>query len=320
MGSRRSSTRSSNNTLWTILAIVGGPLLLLLLACGGAIYWVAHTFTRVISNAVASASNLEIQDQDYAEARSQFQTRLLRHGPAPQRAPPVGPVRGATEVEYPSGNLRLKAWMTPAVPGVRKPAVLFLHGGFSFGADDWQMAGPYQYAGFVVLTPWLRGENGQAGDFTLFYDEVNDVLAAAEYLARQPHVDSTRIYIAGHSAGGTLTLLAAQASRRFRAAASFSGSPDQDRFARTNPEYLVFDPNNLREFILRSPLAFAASFKCPVRMYYGYQDAYFGPTTEHTAQIAKQHNLDVEAVGVLGDHFTSVGSAMPQSIEFFQSR
>jgi dipeptidyl aminopeptidase/acylaminoacyl peptidase len=210
--------------------------------------------------------------------------------------------------------------MTPVQPGGRKPAVVFLHGGFAFGARDWTMAGPYQQAGFVVLMPRLRGENGQPGDFTLFYDEVDDVLAAAEYLALQPHVDPARLYVAGHSAGGTLTLLAAQASRRFRAAASFSGSPDQNLFARTNPEYLVFDPNNRREFILRSPLAFAASFKCPVRMYYGYQDAYFGPTTEHTAQIAKQHNLDVEAVGVPGDHFTSVGSAMPKSIEFFQSR
>jgi poly(3-hydroxybutyrate) depolymerase len=37
----------------------------------------------------------------------------------------------------------------------------------------------------------------------MFYDEVNDVLAAADALAVQPYVDSTGIFVSGHSAGGT---------------------------------------------------------------------------------------------------------------------
>ena len=58
----------------------------------------------------------------------------------------------------------------------------------------------------------------------MFYDEVDDVLAAAEALADLPEVDSGHLYLAGHSAGGTLALLAAMSSQRFRAAASLSGA------------------------------------------------------------------------------------------------
>jgi hypothetical protein len=72
----------------------------------------------------------------------------------------------------------LKAWIIePAEARTKKPAVLFLHGGFAFGLDDWKMAEPYRAAGYVVMAPMLRGENGQAGFFSMFYDELNDVLA-----------------------------------------------------------------------------------------------------------------------------------------------
>ena len=46
----------------------------------------------------------------------------------------------------------------------------------------------------------LRGENGQPGAFSMFYDEVEDVLAAAEYLAKLPDVDPARVFVSGHSA------------------------------------------------------------------------------------------------------------------------
>ena len=61
-----------------------------------------------------------------------------------------------------------------------------------------------------------------AGNFTMFYDEVEDVISAAEYLRTQPYVDQRRLYVAGASTGGTLTMLAALAYPHFRAAASLS--------------------------------------------------------------------------------------------------
>jgi dipeptidyl aminopeptidase/acylaminoacyl peptidase len=227
-----------------------------------------------------------------------------------------------TEVEYPSGELRLKAWVSrPADETREHPAVLFLHGGFAFGADDWEISRPYRDAGFIVLTPLLRGENGQPGTWSFYYDEVDDVLAAAEYLSKLPSVNADRLYIAGPSAGGTLVLLASMTSRYFRAAASFSAITDQVLFckhARHAARDVPVDITNLRELELRSPLAYASSFKCPTRMYYGSQEPHLQPMSQRTAALAQARGLDVEAIRVEGDHSTSVPPAIQQSIAFFQ--
>ncbi|HCV72593.1 MAG TPA: aminopeptidase, partial [Agrobacterium sp.] len=67
-----------------------------------------------------------------------------------------------------------------------KPAVLFLHGGNATGDGHWAMMKPYWEAGFVVLLPSFRGENGQNGNYSGFYDETADALAAATYLESLP--------------------------------------------------------------------------------------------------------------------------------------
>jgi dienelactone hydrolase len=261
---------------------------------------------------------VQIQNEDYALARSRFQTKLLRKGPAPQPWSPIAPPPGVTEIEYRSGDLRLKAWENRPVDDNHKhPAVLFLHGGFAFDKDDWDLSQPFRDAGYVVLIPMLRAENGQAGSFTLWYDEVDDVLAAAAYLSAQRFVDARRLYVAGSSAGGTLALLAAQTSKQFRAAASYSASPDQALLVKHAKMDLPFDKTDPRELQLRSPLAYAASFKCPVRIYFATQD-HFVLTSQRTAEVAKQRGLDVESIRIEGDHGSIVPLGIKQSIEFFQ--
>jgi dipeptidyl aminopeptidase/acylaminoacyl peptidase len=263
---------------------------------------------------------LELQQEDYAEARKAFRTKLVRRESSPQKWRPLRPPDGVGEIEYASGDLRLRAWVSrPAEPGGHKaPAVLFLHGGLAFGESDWHMTRPYRDAGFVVLAPMLRGENGQPGNFSLFYDEVDDVLAAAEYLSREPSVDPGRVYIAGHSVGGTLVLLAAMASNRFRAAASFSASPDQQLFVKHALRQVPFDQADHREFLMRSPVAYARSLKCPARLYYGAKETHFQDSSERTARLAKERQLDVEAVRLDGDHQSYVSTAIAGSIEFFR--
>jgi dipeptidyl aminopeptidase/acylaminoacyl peptidase len=296
-----------------LLGALAGCGLLTLLACGGLVagvyYW------------VAAPTSFPEQTEDYAQARAAFRTQLVRRGPAPQPGDQELPPAGVREVEYSSDGLRLKAWVSgPPAGGGRHPAVLFLHGGFAFGEDDWEQAQPFRDAGFVVLIPILRGENGQPGHYTMFYDEVNDVLAAAEALARLPYVDPNRLYVAGHSAGGTLALLAALTSPRFRAAAAFSGSPDQVSFVRGQMELVPFNPSDQKEYQMRSPLAFARSFKCPTRLYHGDEEWGFRPSSKKTAEKARAAGLDVEAVSVPGDHFTSVPEAMRRAIAFFRQK
>jgi dienelactone hydrolase len=336
----------SKAAIWIGLAI-GGGVLLFLLVCGGigTFLWFLRGNPRPTRTmnppAVKSATPAQVtfapatafppQTEDYAEARKKFKTTLTQETPAPQRGSPLQPPPDVTELTYASGDLRLIAWVSrdPGDGQKKKPAVLFLHGGFAFDFQDWQQAKPFRDAGYVVMIPMLRGENGQPGVYSMFYNEVDDVLAAADALAKLNYVDDKRIYVAGHSAGGTLALLAAMTSTRFRAAASFSGSTDQFSWASNQQNLVPFDPGGFLEFAertpaaqeefqMRSPLAFAGSFKCPVRMYFGNQEPLFRSSTQLTATLAKQKNLDVEAVEVPGDHMSAVTPAMRQCIEFFE--
>src|SRR5260221_14576163 len=83
----------------------------------------------------------------------------------------------------------------PTRVNIKNPAVLFLHGGFCFDLSDWQETEAFREAGFIVMLPNRRGENGQPGNFTMFYDEVEDVISAAEYLRTQPYIDQRRLYV-----------------------------------------------------------------------------------------------------------------------------
>ena len=223
------------------------------------------------------------------------------------------------EIPYQSGDLLLKAWVNrPTADGKVRPGVLFLHGGFAFGADDWAQCQPFRDAGFITLVPMLRGENGLPGDYSMFYNEVDDVLAAATVLGQRPGVDPGRLYVAGHSVGGTLALLAAMTDARFRAAASFSGSPDQVAWSQGQEELIPFDRANRKEFDMRSPLAFPGSFKCPVRLFYGSGEFLFKFSTQKLAEKAGAVRLDVKAVEVPGDHMSSVEPAMQQAVAFFR--
>lgn len=265
---------------------------------------------------------VRVRDDDYSTARAQFKTTLTRRVPSPQEWAPITPPADVNEIEFQSGELRLKAWVSrPNDPARKHPAVLFLHGGFAFGyPDDWDVSRPYRDAGLVVMTPLLRGENGQPGAFSFLYDETDDALAAAETLSRLPYVDAQHIYLAGPSAGGTVALLAAMASPRFRAVASFSATPDQALFcqhARNAARDIPFDITDLRELEMRSPLAFAASLKCPARLFVGTQEPEFQATNRRLAALAHEHGIDAEFELTEGDHETSVAPGIRKSIDFF---
>ncbi len=259
-----------------------------------------------------------IPQEDYAAFRNHFRTTLRHHGPSPQPGAQVRIPLGATQLAYKSGDLQLAGVLGIPSGNQAVPAVVFLHGGFAFGDGDWEMVRPFLDAGFAVLVPILRGENQQPGTFSLYYDEVNDVMAATEELAKNPRIKSDQIFVAGHSAGGTLAILSSMASPSFKAAASFSGM--MDCHSENKAPLLVFDPTDQLELAARSPTTFSGSFKCPARLFYGDQEAWCVKETEFTANDAKARGRDVETVVVSGDHFTSVPEAMNQAIMFFRSK
>ena len=271
----------------------------------------------VVRHLVSSAES-QLDISNYQQARRQFEAKLIRHAPSPQNAAsPVVP-DDAREIDYQSGELRLHAWVSKSEGKEKRPAVLYLHGGFAMSAEDWKQTQPFRDAGYVVLTPMLRGENSQKGDFSYFYHEVDDAVAAAELLASQPNVDANRIFVAGHSVGGTLSLLTAMASGRFRAAVSLSAAPDQVTVCETHsPSFVPFDKNDVREAQIRSPLEFAGSFQCPVRILYGEAEVEVDLMSQRLAWLARKSGVDCEAVRIPGDHMSSVRGGIQQALAFF---
>jgi dipeptidyl aminopeptidase/acylaminoacyl peptidase len=223
----------------------------------------------------AGSPNQPQEKPSLAEARRGFQTKLLRQAarePVPE--PPPGLFR---VVHYDSPAGKLAAYLSPPPgDGKQHPAVIWLHGGFSnsIGETAWEKAPPkndqsgsaFRKAGIPMMYPSLRGGNDNPGFKEGFFGEVDDVLAAREYLAGQDMVDPTRIYLAGHSTGATLALLTAASTDRFRAVFAFGPADDASGYSAKD---LPFDTKGEREFELRSPVRWLHSVRSPVFVFEG---------------------------------------------------
>jgi dipeptidyl aminopeptidase/acylaminoacyl peptidase len=210
------------------------------------------------------------QTATLTEARKGFTTTLTRRDTGGQEAPEPPPgVFQKVRYNSPAGNL--VAYLTPDPrDGQKHPAIVWITGGDCNTIDEgvWQERPPsndqtasaYRKAGVVMMFPSLRGGNANPGVKEGFLGEVDDVLAAADFLARQPYVDPQRIYLGGHSTGGTLALLAAESSGRFRAVFSFGPVDDVSGYG---SEYCPFNTWNKREVELRSPGNWLHSVQSP---------------------------------------------------------
>jgi len=213
-----------------------------------------------------------------ADARKGFQTRAQPNQPGDPVDVPPPEVFDLVKYDAPVGPC--SGYLTPdPKDGKKRPAIVWITGGDCNSINDvWsparvkndQTAAQYRQAGIVMFFPSLRGGNDNPGQREGFFGEVDDVLAAADFLAKQPHVDPKRIYLGGHSTGGTLVLLVAAATDRFRAVFSFGPTDDVSRYP---PEFTPFDTRDAREVELRSPIKWLHSIACPTFVFEGEREA-----------------------------------------------
>ena len=138
--------------------------------------------------------------------------------------------KGITEMEvsYPSDSLTVRGFLYLPKKGGRRPTVIFNHGGVSgVSADMKRRSRDLADEGYVVFAPTYRGEGGSQGRIEVAAGEVNDVLTAADLLAKNPRVAPDRMAIAGSSHGALIAVLAAaRAPNRFRCVVDACGVMD----------------------------------------------------------------------------------------------
>ncbi len=218
------------------------------------------------------------RDITLKQARSGFFSKLIPQSRDKTPAP-ASPSKRFQLVAYdsPKGKLAAYAGVDPH-DGKRHPVIIWISGGDSHSIDAsfWedrdisndQSAKQYREAGLLMMYPSLRGGNDNPGEPEGFLGEADDVIAAADYLAKLSYIDPNRIYLGGHSTGGTLVLLSAELSSKFRAVFSFGPVDDIGRYG-SDSGFTPFDTSNVKERELRSPGLWLSSIKCPVFVFEG---------------------------------------------------
>jgi alpha/beta superfamily hydrolase/regulator of RNase E activity RraB len=265
----------------------------------------------------AAPLHAQSAETDFAKARAGFETKLKR--PRTNAAPLLSPPEELFEevqVQGPLGTLDAYLGKPPsAEEGKKFPAILWVTGGFPPGGVDetaWEPAKPdfdqsakvYREAGFVMMYPTVRGSFGNDGKQEVLLGEVDDILAAAEHLKAVPYVDANRIYLGGHSTGGSLALLVAAAAKpkTFAAVIAFGAIDEVTRYPKNE---LTFDTEDEKEVRLRSPMHWLSGITCPTFVIEGVKG-----NIEALRALSKQNAPNVKCIEVVGANHYNVLAAV----------
>lgn len=250
-------------------------------------------------------------------ARAGFTTQVTPNERSTDGPAPVPPANIFTLVRYPAAEGKLAAYVSPdPKDGKKHPAIVWAHGGVGgIGREFWEKATPdndqtaqaFRQAGIIMMIPSWVGENDNPGFYSYHWAQLGNALKAAEYLATLPYVDATRIYMGGHSTGGTVALQTAVAPGPFKAVFAYGGVIDIGKtVSYRKGQELPFDlkdPQEAKEAYLRSPIHFIGAVKSPTFYFEGADSAYVADAQRLT-QRARELNVPVQATIIKGgNHF-----------------
>ncbi len=265
----------------------------------------AALVTPVVSQAMKKRPLLEV--------RGDYQTQLVKEKKSKAKAdvPPEGGPFEIVKYSTELGDMLAYLAVGERDKAVKAaPAIIWLTGGFPTSSPgdylwdedvNWrndQSARVFRNEGITMMFPLVRGTVAEnPGVQECFYGEVEDVLAALEYLKAMDGIDPERIYLGGHSTGGTLALLVAAATGDF--AGVLSLGPTDDHYGKDNAPYEWIE----KEIDLRAPINYLDAIRSPTYVVEGSS----GNTASLEAmKLANQNPLVtfVEIEG--GSHFNII--------------
>ena len=262
---------------------------------------------KLPSSPNASSSDAK---QTLLEARKGFVTKVIKSGEsfgAPDS--PTGHEFQLIRYQAPVGRLPAYVTTDPG-DGKKHPAIVWITGGDNNSIGDvWslgdrsndQTASEFRKAGVVMMFPSQRGGNDNPGKREGFYGEVDDILAATDHLAELSYVDPERIYLGGHSTGGTMVMVVGACSDRYRAIFSLGPVAAAGQYG---GDYVYCDLNNDKEIALRSPIFWLHCVKSPMYVFEGAEN---GNWDAIQLMVDENANPRIQFFKVPGhDHFSVI--------------
>jgi carboxymethylenebutenolidase len=145
-----------------------------------------------------------------------------------------------TTVQYPSGNVTIKAFVAAPNTKGKRPAVIVIQEWWGLTDHIKDIARRYAAEGYVALAPDLysrlgyalttdAGEAGKLMNTLKQEDGLNDLNATVAYLKSVPEVDGARIGVTGFCMGGSYALMLPCVNPAIKAAVPFYGQvPNPD--------------------------------------------------------------------------------------------
>ncbi len=265
----------------------------------------------------------------YQKRLKELQKKITKPMAAPQDWKIQFPPRGVEEIKYQSNEFELPAWLAipPGKEHQKNPAYVYLHGGNAFDIIDYEFCRPALDAGFVVLVPMFRGENGNPGQYEALLGETDDAAAAVQWLSRHEAVDPEKIYVFGHDFGGGIAgLLSLRDDVPIRHTGSCAGLyHDLSFYAWSLGEILPFPLADKHERDLRLLTANLADMRRPHLAYIGKDDfnQLFLITAKRKIKELQLKRPDqsplLQFEEIPGDHVTSLEEAIRRYVEFMKS-
>ena len=145
-----------------------------------------------------------------------------------------------TTVQYPSGNVTVRAFVAAPQTKERRPAIIVVQEWWGLTDHIKDVACRYAAEGYVAIAPDLYsrlgyaltsdpGEAGKLMNTLKQEDGLKDLLATVTYLKSVPEVDAARIGVTGFCMGGSYALMLPCVNKDIKAAVPFYGQvPNPD--------------------------------------------------------------------------------------------